>query len=138
MFFLFVFCGMNAEAQGESISLETALPIGSEMRMEVNGEGKLSFDGLVKLREEEQQGIVFTIFRVEKQICTLKGKVRGLDCSNQQVTRLDLSQAVGLKTLFAFKNRIESIDLSAARGLVFVDLSFNRLKEVALTHSLSW
>ncbi len=136
MFFLFVFCGMNAEAQGESISLETALPIGSEMRMEVNGEGKLSFDGLVKLREEEQQGIVFTIFRVEKQTCTLKGKVRGLDCSNQQVTRLDLSQAVGLKTLFAFKNRIESIDLSAARGLVFVDLSFNRLKEVALTHFL--
>ena len=119
-------------AQSEAISLETTIPIGEEMRLEINAEGMVETEGLQYLREEVVQGVTFSYYAVRSRSITIRGSIIGFDCSGQQVTRLDLSRAHSLKTLFAYRNQLASIDLLANRALDFVDLSYNALTAVSI------
>lgn len=119
-------------AQEESISFETSLPVSSEIRLEINAQGKVTVEGLRHLRDEEVQGITFSYYVLLSQSVILKGTILGLDCSHQEVTQLDLSRALSLKTLFAYKNKLTEIDLARSTALDFVDLSYNELVDLAI------
>lgn len=80
---MFVVSIGRANAQAESIRLVTDIPIGKEIRLELSAQGKLKFDGLTPLREEEQSGVKFTILRVDKSEPIIYGAIKGLDCSGQ-------------------------------------------------------
>lgn len=129
-----LFCCLGAKelAAQEEISFVTALPVNSEIRLEINADGEVVTEGLRFVRSEQMQGITFSYYTLLSQEVKLKGAILELDCSDQEITQLDLSQAARLQTLFAYKNKLTSIDLGSSSALDFVDLSYNELTSVEI------
>ena len=72
-----------------------------------------------------------------KEIANLKGielftKLTSLNCSNNQLTALDLSKNTALKTLNCYKNQLTALDLTANASLTSINCYSNQIKGEAM------
>ena len=98
----------------------------------------LDKDSNGKLSSEE---LAVTFFDVSKNnIKNLKGiehftRLNWLDCSENQLTALDLSKNINLKTLDCKKNQLTALDLTNNKNLEDLNCSGNQLTTLALTNN---
>ena len=69
-----LFCCLGAKelAAQEEISFVTALPVNSEIRLEINADGEVVTEGLRFVRSEQMQGITFSYYTRLSQEVKLK------------------------------------------------------------------
>lgn len=86
---------------------------------------------------EEEIAAITNLNLKEKNISSLTGieyftSLETLDCSNNTLTSLDLSDNTGLKVLKCSGNKIDSLDLSVNADLNYLDCSNNKLTSLVL------
>ena len=98
----------------------------------------LDKDSNGKLSSEE---LAVTVFNVSKNnIKNLKGiehftKLNWLDCSENQLTALDLSKNINLETLHCYQNQLTTLNLMYNTKLTDLSCSENQLTTLDLSHN---
>ena len=64
---------------------------------------------------------------------TIRGDISGLDCSENQITNLDLSKCNSLWTLICSSNKLTNVDVSRCSLLTYLDCSDNQINGENMT-----
>ncbi|MBO5699412.1 MAG: hypothetical protein J6R79_05360 [Bacteroidaceae bacterium] len=128
----------NAMAD-DVITLSTSKPVGEKMTLMVNPIGEISIawgddvfitypttDQPFRILESELKGQTITIKAADNRITML-------NCSNQEVTSIDVTQAPNLRSLYCHNNKLEKVALSKADKLTDLDLSKNTFSSTKIT-----
>lgn len=116
------------------VTLETDLPIGSKIRMRLKYDDEVTLTGIAEMPSNDQEqeytttaqsifieGLLTELECTDAQITTLQlsdcDKLSVLDCSNNEIKALDLQEAPHLEVLLCSNNQITSLDLSATPDL---------------------
>ncbi len=108
-----------------TITMTTTASVGSYIMLSVEGEGDIEVEGA----ELEYGGIA----KVKAPQITIRGRVTSLDCSEAQLTRLDLSKASSLISLWCSNNALTELDTRALSNLSILYCIENQLSALDVT-----
>ena len=107
------------------ITMTTSKAVGETIRLVIGTKDKsnVTVEGLQKIGPYGQ----YTQYTITSQTFTIKGNVRLLQCDNNQLTSLDVSQAVALTSLSCSDNELSNLDLSQNTALYELWCTGNQL-----------
>ena len=107
------------------ITMTTSKAVGETIRLVIGTKDKsnVTVEGLQKIGPYGQ----YTQYTITSQTFTIKGNVRFLQCDNNQLTSLDVSQAVALTSLNCNDNELSNLDLSQNTALYELWCTGNQL-----------
>ncbi len=140
----------NNDKDGSTISFETSKPVGSTIELTIQGNGKITLEGVkesaVTLGKKSYtitsqklaiKGNVEKLLLPSQQItflATRNNKVlKELNCANNPIRLLNLSSNSELVSLNCSKMQLQSLDLSKNTKLTIVDCSNNQLTDIDLS-----
>lgn len=94
-----------------TITMTTTASVGPYIMLSVEGEGDIEVEGA----DLEYGGIA----KVKAPQITIRGWVTSLDCSEAQLTHLDLSKAYSLISLWCSNNALTELDTRALSNLTY-------------------
>ena len=105
--------------------MTTSKAVGETIRLVIGTKDKsnVTVEGLQKIGPYGQ----YTQYTITSQTFTIKGNVRLLQCDNNQLTSLDVSQAVALTSLSCSDNELSNLDLSQNTALYELWCTGNQL-----------
>lgn len=112
------------------IELTTALPVGSEIALIINGLGNIEIEGVKEKVTPSSKSQKFTLMQSTLKI---KGYVTQLGCPAQQVTDLDLGDMASLTFLYVGSNQLSSLNPSACPNLRVLHCGKNQIKTLDLS-----
>src|SRR3712207_3641507 len=118
------------QAQQPVITIKTTKQKGESIKLSINANGAVSVIGAEEISGDKYNK-VYSV-EAEDGSITIIGDVTKLDCSNNQLTELNVSQNELLKTINCYNNQIEQLDLSNNKNLTFLNCGYNRLSELKL------
>lgn len=143
----------QAVEQKPGVTIETALPVGSKMKLKLKYDDEITITGLEEkpTNNQEQEytttaqsilieGLLTELECTDAQITTLRlsgcDRLSVLDCSNNEIKELDLQEAPHLEILICSNNQITALDLSATPDLSKLWCSNNKeIKSLDLSHA---
>ena len=117
------------------ITMTTSKAVGETIRLVIGTKDKsnVTVEGLQKIGPYGQ----YTQYTITSQTFTIKGNVRVLQCEDNQLTSLDVSQCPALKYFSCAKNSLTSLDLSQNPLLERLLCGGNQLTNLDLSHNSS-
>ena len=113
----------GAEASSNEITFTTAKEVGESIELKMAYRGSLSLSGLTGT-PKSGEWITYTL---TSQTVTITGDVTYFNCSNNQLTALDVSQNTALTTLDCSDNRLTTLDVSKNTALTVLCCINNQL-----------
>lgn len=144
---------LKRQEQKPGVTIETALPVGSKMKLKLKYDDEITITGLEEkpTNNQEQEytitaqsilieGLLTELECTEAQITTLRlsdcDRLSVLDCSNNEIKELDLQEVPHLEILVCSNNQITALDLSATPDLSKLWCSNNKeIKSLDLSHA---
>ena len=123
-------------AQGV-ITMTTSQRVGEEIYLRIKANGNVTIDGALEVGKTDN--LDRKSYRLTIQTITIRGDVTELDCSDNELTSLDVSGCSSLRTLDCSWNQLTSLDVSQNTSLTELECPFNQLmsldvsKNTALT-----
>ena len=111
-------------AQGV-ITMTTSKRVGETILLKVVANGNVSIEGALENGEMSEDG--FKFYTTKSQTITIRGDVTELDCNENQLTSLDLSQNTALTKLDCSWNLLTSLDVSKSAALEILYCNDNKL-----------
>ncbi|WP_455773036.1 leucine-rich repeat domain-containing protein [Porphyromonas asaccharolytica] len=108
------------------ITMTTSRSVGDSFELRIVAEEDVVIEGI---REKLIGGIgrLYKVYTLTSQTVTVRGHVTSLDCSNRDLTSLNVSGCTSLTELDCHKNQLPSLDVSGCTALTKLDCSDNRL-----------
>lgn len=113
------------QEQQECITMTTAAGVGDYIMLSVEGDEGIAIEGA----ELKFGGMAV----VKDANITIKGHVTSLDCSDSQLTALDVSHATGLKSLWCSNNALEVLNVQPLGSLKILYCTQNQLERLDVT-----
>ena len=110
-------------AQGV-ITMTASKAVGETVKLRIEANGNVTIEGV---KELPQLGKDKKNYTLTSQTITIHGDVTKLDCSDNQLTSLDLPKSTVLTELFCFENKLTSLDVSKNIALTELYCSNNQL-----------
>ena len=107
------------------ITMTTFKSVGESIELHIMANGDVSITG-ARMNGRDS-------YSLSSQTITIRGDVTELDCSDNQLTSLDVSGCTALTTLYCQYNQLTSLDLSTCSSLNYVNCSINQIKEEAMS-----
>ena len=112
-------------APGESVStMMTSKAVGEKINLAIKANGNVTIEGVGETPQLDGKNHRYTL---TSQTVTIRGHVASLDCSDNQLTGLDLTRSTALITLYCSNNQLTSLDLSKNIALTKLDCHDNQL-----------
>ncbi|AEE12987.1 leucine-rich repeat domain-containing protein [Porphyromonas asaccharolytica] len=115
-------------AQGV-ITMTTSKAVGETVKLRIEANGNVTIEGV---KELPQLGKDKKNYTLTSQTITIHGDVTKLDCSDNQLTSLDLPKSTVLTWLWCSGNQLTSLDLSNNTALTTLGCSNNQLTSLDL------
>ena len=106
------------------IIMTTSKTVGEEIFLKIEANGNVTIEGI---KEAPETGDKFFVYTLTSQTITIRGDVTTLDCSNNQLTSLDVSGCTALAKLSCSRNQLTSLDVSKNTALTTLWCSDNQL-----------
>ena len=113
------------------ITMTTAKRIGETIELGISAKGDISIEGALETGQEDEYGQ--KVYTIEKQTITIQGDVTTLNCSNNQLTSLDVSSCTALTKLYCYGNQLTSLDVSSCTALTELYCIINQLTSLDLS-----
>ena len=107
------------------ITMTTSKAVGEEILLGFLAKGDIAIDGALETGEMSEDG--FKFYTIKSQTITIRGDVTELDCNENQLTSLDLSQNTALTKLDCSWNLLTSLDVSKSAALEILYCNDNKL-----------
>ena len=107
------------------ITMTTSRTVGETILLRVVANGNVSIEGALETGEMNEDG--FKFYTIKSQTITIRGDVTELDCNENQLTSLDLSQNTALTKLDCSWNLLTSLDVSKSATLEILYCNDNKL-----------
>ena len=107
------------------ITMTTTEGVGETIRLGISAKGNITIEGALETEGRNMFGQDF--YTLTSQTVTIRGDVTRLDCHNNKLTSLNLSDCTALTTLDCNSNKLTNLDLSDCTALTKLDCSFNKL-----------
>ena len=104
--------------------MTTSKAVGETVKLRIEANGNVTIEGV---KELPQLGKDKKNYTLTSQTITIHGDVTKLDCSDNQLTSLDLPKSTVLTELFCFENKLTSLDVSKNIALTELYCSNNQL-----------
>ncbi len=118
-------------AQGV-ITMTASKAVGETVKLRIEANGNVTIEGV---KELPQLGKDKKNYTLTSQTITIHGDVTKLDCSDNQLTSLDLPKNTALTTLYCDRNQLTRLDVSKNAALTELDCSDNQLTSLDLPKS---
>ncbi len=131
LLFVLLLIPMEAFSQEKGkIELTTAKKVGDEISFQINvaPDADFTIEGVEFVRDEDP----FKVYRVTSQAITLKGDFLGFNCSELELTSLDVTACPSLKILWCYSNKLPRLDLSNCAVLKEVNCYGNQITDLKL------
>lgn len=123
------------------ITFATAKPVGSTIRLKVTAQETNPYDVWVDLNGngELDEGESFSAyntpqeFKIARDTVTIHGGLLKVDCSNNEITKLEVKDCPTLQELRCNKNKIEELSMNDLYELKLLDCSDNLLKSLKVS-----
>ena len=116
------------------ITMTTSKRAGETISLIIEANGDVTIDGVKESAQTDGHGKHYTL---TSQTVTIRGDVTTLYCSNNQLTRLDVSGCTALTTLSCGSNQLTSLDASGCTALTEVYCHDNPLTSINLSECQS-
>ena len=116
------------------ITMTTSKRVGETISLIIEANGDVTIDGVKESAQTDGHGKHYTL---TSQTVTIRGDVTTLYCSNNQLTRLDVSGCTALTTLSCGSNQLTSLDASGCTALTEVYCHDNPLTSINLSECQS-
>ena len=114
------------------ITMTTSKTVGEEIFLKIEANGNVTIEGI---KEAPETGDKFFVYTLTSQTITIRGDVTTLDCSNNQLTSLDVSGCTALAKLSCSRNQLTSLDVSKNTALTTLWCSDNQLTSLDVSKS---
>lgn len=131
---------LSSQAQNKVVRLTTSKSVGTNITLLVNS----SYKGVTV---NWGDGVEQTYNDMSSPLLEITGQVKGnvivvsgsdswvtLACPGNGITDIDLSEAVGLRSLYAHNNEMTRLDLRGATSLTDLNVSGNKISEIVYTN----
>ncbi len=112
----------------QAITMTTAAGEGEYIMLSVEGEGNIEIEGA----ELKFGGMAV----VKNADIVIKGNVTSLDCSDSQLTALDVSKATGLTSIWCSNNMLDTLNVKPLEELKILYCMNNKIKNLDVTSNL--
>lgn len=114
-------------------AFKNALRVHNSPVVDINGDGEIQY---------YEAEMVNNLYVHERGIASLQGieafiNLRYLDCSNNVLTQLDLSQNEKLETLWCKQSQLQSLDIRKCINLEILEIWQNNLTEIDVTQNIN-
>jgi hypothetical protein len=113
------------------ITFTTDKSVGSDIKLNIIANGDVSLDGLSGTFKDGED----VTYKSTSPNVTINGDVTLLDCSENEISALDVTQDSSLVTLYCYDNAIPSIDISKNNLLLNLNISTNKLSTIDVSKS---
>ena len=115
------------------ITMTTSKAVGETIRLVIGTKDKsnVTVEGLQKIGPYGQ----YTQYTITSQTFTIKGNVRVLQCEDNQLTSLDVSQCPALEYIYCDRNSLTSLDVSQCPALKYFSCAKNSLTSLDLSQN---
>ena len=114
------------------ITMTTSRTVGGIISLRIDANGEITIEGVKETLQTEDRVVYYTL---TSQTITIRGDVTRFDCSDNQLTSLDVSKNTSLTDLDCFNNQLTSLDLSQNTALTKLDCSWNQLTSLDLSQN---
>lgn len=97
----------------EYINMNTSLPVGSSIQLYISATGDVLIEGATGSYQSKRR---VTYTTTSKKI-SIYGKVLALNCENNSLTSIDLTQGLSLEDLYCDGNLLNSLDVTKNKSL---------------------
>lgn len=115
--------------QKPSVTVETSLPIGSKIKLKLKYVDEITITGL----EEKPSNNLEQEYTITAQSILIKGLLTELECTDAQITSLNLSNCNQLSVLDCSNNQIKALNLLEAPRLEVLICSNNQITSLDLS-----
>ena len=118
------------------ITMTTSRTVGGIISLRIDANGDITIEGVKETLQTEDRVVYYTL---TSQTITIRGDVTRVDCSDNQLTSLDVSKNTALTKLYCFSNQLTSLNVSKNTALKELYCGENQLtsldvsKNTALT-----
>lgn len=135
MFFLFVcIAPHDIFAQKAVITMQTSKAVGEKVTLTISANGNVEILGVSNPGDFKNHAL--KSYTLTGQQVTIKGDILELDCSQNQITLLELSSCNSLSSLKCFENELTTLNLSECPKLNWLKCSQNKLSDLDLSKCL--
>ena len=109
------------------ITMTTSRSVGDPFELSIVANEDVVIEGIREKPIIGRYGRLFKVYTLTNQTVTIRGHVTSLDCSDRDLTSLNVSGCTSLTELDCHKNQLPSLDVSGCTALTKLDCSDNRL-----------
>ena len=106
------------------ITMTTSRTVGGIISLRIDANGDITIEGVKETLQTEDKVVYYTL---TSQTITIRGDVTSFDCSDNQLTSLDVSKNTSLTDLDCFNNQLMSLDVSKNTALTTLYCFDNQL-----------
>ena len=106
------------------ITMTTSRTVGEIISLRIDANGDITIEGVKETLQTEDRVVYYTL---TSQTITIRGDVTRFDCSDNQLTSLDVSKNTSLTDLDCFNNQLMSLDVSKNTALTTLYCFDNQL-----------
>lgn len=125
------YSGSEDEVMTDYIAFSHGKAVGSKIKMKINANEAVAIEGATGTWVNGQE-ITYT---VDLPRILIQGKVISLECSDAEMTNIDLSSCPTLRYLDVSINKIPQLDLSKVVQLEQLKCEYNPLEQLDLSHN---
>ncbi len=114
-----------------SITLTTEKAINEPIVLGIIAIGNVRISGVSN--PDDYKKDPFMVYTITDQKVTLEGDIRQFDCSNNELSSLELKDCIDLTDLSCYDNKISSLKLSGCQSLKKIICEKNQIKEAAMS-----
>ena len=126
-----IYKGSDDDVKG-TISLTTTKAVGETIKVKVNSIGNLDIEGAKVVSKAGAQPVQL---QLTAQKVTLKGYIEGIECTENNITDIDITQCLMLSKLDCGNNELAVLDVSKNESLDTLNCNNNKLTELDITHN---
>ena len=112
------------------ITMTTSRTVGGIISLRIDANGDITIEGVKETLQTEDKVVYYTL---TSQTITIRGDVTSFDCSDNQLTSLDVSKNTSLTDLDCFNNQLMSLDVSKNTALEGLYCSENQLTSLNIS-----
>ena len=111
-------------------TMTTSKTVGEKISLAIKANGNVTIEGVREAPQLDGQSHSYTL---TSQTITIRGHLSLLDCSDNQLTGLDLTRSTALISLACSGNQLTGLDLTRSTALISLDCSGNQLTSLDLS-----
>ena len=114
------------------ITMTTSRTVGGIISLRIDANGDITIEGVKETLQTEDKVVYYTL---TSQTITIRGDVTSFDCSDNQLTSLDVSKNTSLTDLDCFNNQLMSLDVSKNTALTTLYCFDNQLTSLNVSRN---